>query len=256
MIVDLHSHLLPNIDDGSHSYRASFQMAREAVENGIGVALMTPHHMNGHYVNHKQDVIHLTEEFQSQLDAENIPLQVFPSQEVRITGDLLQALDADDILFADESNQYLLLEFPDDDVPTYSKDMIFQIMQHGITVQIAHPERNTKIMATPSILFDLIEAGAVAQVTAGSYVGNFGKKVEKFAEEILKHNLAHVFVSDAHDLPNRGFEMAAAMVKVEKQLGRDYQQLLEHNAEAIIDGNNITTLKPEPIVKRKFFSKF
>ncbi len=256
MIVDLHSHLLPSIDDGSHSDRASFQMAREAVDNGISVALMTPHHMNGQYVNHKSDVIRLTEEFQSQLDAENIPLQVFPSQEVRITGDLLQAIDADDILFADESNQYLLLEFPDDDVPMYSKDMIFQIMQRGITVQIAHPERNTKIMATPSILYDLIEAGAVAQVTAGSYIGNFGKKVERFAEEILKHNLAHVFVSDAHDLPNRGFERAKAMVKVESQLGRDYQQLLERNAEAIIDGNNITMLKPEPIVKRKFFSKF
>ncbi|QMU89617.1 hypothetical protein [Weissella cibaria] len=50
--------------------------------------------------------------------------------------------------------------------------------------------------------------------------------------------------------------MAAAMVKVEKQLGRDYQQWLEHNAESIIEGNNITMLKPEPIVKQKFFSKF
>lgn len=256
MIVDLHSHLLPNIDDGSKSYRASIRMAKEAVDNGIRAALMTPHHMNGHYVNHKPDVIRLTEEFQSHLDNNNIPLQVFPSQEVRINGDLLQALDNDDILFADETNRYLLLEFPDDDVPTYSTDMIFQIMQRGITVEIAHPERNTKIMSTPSILFDLIEAGALAQVTASSYVGIFGKKVEKFAEQILSHNLAHVFVSDAHDLPNRSYELAEAMVKVEKQLGKEYQQLLESNAEAILDGNDVTTLLPEPIVKRKFFSKF
>jgi len=255
-MIDLHSHLLPNVDDGSKSLRASIRMAKAAVDNDVTVALMTPHHMNGHYVNHKPDVIRLTEEFQSHLDNNHIPLQVFPSQEVRINGDLLQALDNDDILFADESNRYLLLEFPDDDVPTYSTDMIFQIMQRGITVQIAHPERNTKIMSTPSILFDLIEAGALAQVTASSYVGTFGKKVEKFAEQILSHNLAHVFVSDAHDLPNRRYELAEAMVKVEKQLGKAYQQLLESNAEAILDGNDVTTLLPEPIVKRKFFSKF
>ena len=72
MIVDLHSHLLPNIDDGSKSYRASIRMAKEAVDNGIRAALMTPHHMNGHYVNHKPDVIRLTEEFQSHLDNNNI----------------------------------------------------------------------------------------------------------------------------------------------------------------------------------------
>lgn len=256
MFVDLHSHLLPNIDDGSQSYRASLRLARQAVNNGIEVALMTPHHMNGQYVNHKRDVIRLTEEFQKRLDNENIPLSVFPSQEVRITGGLLQQLDDDDILFSDESNQYLLLEFPDDDIPTYSRDIIFKIMQRGITVQIAHPERNTKIMKNPSILFDLIESGALAQLTAGSYVGNFGKKVERFSEEILNHNLAHTFVSDTHDLPNRSFEISEAMKKVEKKLGRDYQQLLENNAESIIDGQSITRLQPEPIVKRKFFSKF
>lgn len=256
MFVDLHSHLLPNVDDGSQSYRASLRLARQAVDNGIEVALMTPHHMNGQYVNHKQDVIQLTEEFQKHLDNENIPLSVFPSQEVRITGELLQQLDDNDILFSDERKQYLLLEFPDDDIPTYSRDIIFKIMQRGTTVQIAHPERNTKIMKNPSILFDLIEAGSLAQMTAGSYVGNFGKKVERFSEEILKHNLAHTFVSDVHDLPNRSFSMAEAMQKVEKKLGRDYRQLLEHNAESIIDGQSVTRLQPEPIVKRKFFSKF
>ncbi|ORI78231.1 tyrosine protein phosphatase [Leuconostoc mesenteroides subsp. cremoris] len=202
MLIDLHSHLLPNIDDGSKSLRASIRMAKEAVDSGIKAALMTPHHMNGHYVNHKDDVIRLTSEFQKHLDNNDIGLQVFPSQEVRINGGLLQSLDDDDILFG------------------------------------------------------LIEAGAVAQVTASSYVGTFGKKVEKFAEEIIKHNLAHVFVSDAHDLPNRDYEMVEAMAKLEKQMGRDYQELFETNAEAILDGDNVTSLVPEPIVKRKFFSKF
>ncbi|CUR63280.1 tyrosine-protein phosphatase [Leuconostoc gasicomitatum] len=255
-MIDLHSHLLPNIDDGSKSLRASLRMANEAVENGIEAALMTPHHMNGHYINHKADVIQLTSQFQDQLDKENIPLQVFPSQEVRINGGLLEALDNDDILFADDSNRYLLLEFPDDDVPTYSEDMIFKIMQRGISIQIAHPERNTKIMSDPDILYSLIEKGAIAQVTASSYVGSFGKKVQKFGESIIEHNLAHVFVSDAHDLPNRDYEMRQALDKLRSHLGQDYQQLFEKNAEAILDGNNVEKLVPEPIVKRRFFNGF
>ncbi|MBZ6014028.1 tyrosine protein phosphatase [Leuconostoc gelidum subsp. gelidum] len=255
-MIDLHSHLLPNIDDGSKSLRASLRMANEAVENGIEAALMTPHHMNGHYINHKADIIQLTSQFQDQLDKENIPLQVFPSQEVRINGGLLEALDIDDILFADDSNRYLLLEFPDDDVPTYSEDMIFKIMQRGISIQIAHPERNTKIMSDPDILYSLIEKGAIAQVTASSYVGSFGKKVQKFGESIIEHNLAHVFVSDAHDLPNRDYEMRQALDKLRSHLGQDYQQLFEKNAEAILDGNNVEKLVPEPIVKRRFFNGF
>jgi len=255
-MIDLHSHLLPNIDDGSKSLRASLRMANEAVENGIEAALMTPHHMNGHYINHKADVIQLTSQFQDQLDKENIPLQVFPSQEVRINGGLLEALDNDDILFADDSNRYLLLEFPDDDVPTYSENMIFKIMQRGISIQIAHPERNTKIMSDPDILYSLIEKGAIAQVTASSYVGSFGKKVQKFGESIIEHNLAHVFVSDAHDLPNRDYEMRQALDKLRSHLGREYQQLFEKNAEAILDGNNVEKLVPEPIVKRRFFNGF
>jgi len=129
-------------------------------------------------------------------------------------------------------------------------------MQRGISVQIAHPERNTKIMADPDILYQLIEKGAVAQVTASSYVGNFGKKVQKFSESIVVHNLGHVFVSDAHDLPNRNYEMREALDKLEKDLGTPYKKLFETNAEAILDGNDVEAMIPEPIVKRRFFNGF
>ena len=120
VMVDLHCHLLPGVDDGSKSMEISLRMAREAVENGVTHALLTPHHMNGRYVNHKQDVIRLTKQFADELERHNIPLTVFPGQEVRINGNLLEALDNDDILFADTGNRYLMLEFPDDDVPHYT----------------------------------------------------------------------------------------------------------------------------------------
>lgn len=181
VMVDLHCHLLPGIDDGSKSMEVSLRLAREATANGVTHALLTPHHMNGHYVNHKVDVIRQTKEFQEQLKRHDIPLTVFPGQEVRINGNLLDALNQDDILFADTGNRYLMLEFPDDDVPHYTNQMIFGLQQRGIVPVIVHPERNTKIMAQPDLIYQLLEKGCLSQITASSYVGTFGKKVENFS---------------------------------------------------------------------------
>ena len=107
-MIDIHCHLLPGIDDGSENLDVSLQMARDAVTDGITHALMTPHHMNGHYINHAEDVVDLTNWFQSELDKNNIPLTVFPSQEVRINGNLMSLLDNNDILTTDEQGQYIL----------------------------------------------------------------------------------------------------------------------------------------------------
>ena len=123
-MIDIHSHLLPGIDDGSESLDVSLQMARDAVADGVTHALMTPHHMNGRYVNHASDVIKLTADFQTELNNANIPLTVFPSQEVRINGGLLSALDDGDILTTDEQGTYILIEFPSDDVPAFTMDML------------------------------------------------------------------------------------------------------------------------------------
>ena len=185
VMVDLHCHLLPEIDDGSKSMEISLRLAREAVENGVTNALLTPHHKNVRYVNHKQDVIKRTAEFRQQLEKNNIPLTVFPGQEVRINGQLIDALDKDDILFADEDNRYLMLEFPDDDVPHYTNQMIYELQQRGITPIIVHPERNTKIMAHPELLYQLLQKGCLSQITASSYVGTFGKKVEDFSKKLI-----------------------------------------------------------------------
>lgn len=97
-MIDVHSHLLPNIDDGSNSLETSLQLARVAVKEGITHSLVIPHHMDDQYINRASNVINLTAVFQTGLDCLEIPLVVFPAQEVRLTSELLIALDADDIL--------------------------------------------------------------------------------------------------------------------------------------------------------------
>ncbi|MCT3393073.1 tyrosine-protein phosphatase [Lentilactobacillus hilgardii] len=238
-MIDLHCHLLPGVDDGSKSMDISLKLATDAVKDGIDYALLTPHHMNGVYLNHKQSVIQQTQEFQVELDRHKIPLKVFPGQEVRINGDLLTALDQDDILFADEGRRYLMLEFPDDDVPSYTSNMVYELMQRGIIPVIVHPERNTKIMKQPNLLYELLSRGCLSQITAGSYVGIFGHKVQKFSKQLIQSGQVYIFASDAHNLPNRKYEMTNAFAKLGNEFGNDYVSRFNENAKRIINGDNI-----------------
>jgi len=245
-LIDLHCHILPGVDDGSKNMEMSLEMARVAVKQGISHILVTPHHMDGMYLNHKQDVIAKTANFQMALDAANIPLTVFSGQEVHLTGDLLKALDADDILFMDEGGRYLLLELPHSGIPEYTEDMIFELQTRGITPVIAHPERNHGFQKNPDRLYDFVEMGCITQLTSSSYLGVFGENVENLTAKIIKANLGFAFSSDAHNFKGRRFLMDAAFNKLSEQMGEQSARMFNENAKAIINGDDIVM----PEVKR------
>lgn len=251
-LVDIHCHILPGIDDGSKDWETSIKLAHAAVKDGITHAVVTPHTLNGRYLNHKKDVIKLTAEYQKRLKDENIPLTVFPGQEVRISGDLPQALDGDDILFLDEDGRYMLLEFPSDDVPSYAKDMIFKIMQRGITPIIVHPERNSRILKEPVILQELIEQGCLVQITASSYIGTFGKDIEEMSRKFIEAGQCSCFASDAHDLPKRQYEYSEALEKLSNEFGQGVAQEYRDNAQALVNGDNVQ-MNWRPLKKKKRF---
>ena len=239
VLVDVHCHILPGVDDGAKDWQTSIKLAKEAVADGVTHAVCTPHMLNGKYINHKKDVIRLTENFQDMLDDAKIPLTVFPGQEVRISGDLPKALDNDDILFLDEDGQYMLLEFPSDDVPAYTRDMVFKLMQRGITPVVVHPERNNKILEEPTILQELIEQGCLVQITASSYVGTFGKKIEEMSRKFIEAGQCACFASDAHDLPKRQYQYSEALKKLSKEFGSELAQQYQDNARAFVNCVNV-----------------
>lgn len=255
-MIDVHSHLLPNIDDGSSSLEASIQLARVAVMEGITHSLVTPHHMDGQYINHAADVINLTAVFQTELDRLAIPLTVFPAQEVRLTSEVLTALDAGDILTTDTQGRFLLVELPANEVPLYTSDILFQLQQRGIMPVIVHPERNRRLMQEPRLLYDLVAQGAYTQVTASSYVGVFGKAVMAFSEDIIRHGLAQIIASDAHQLPGRQYNMAKAFEKLVATYGTGLATEFNENAKALINGTRVSRQQIVPIKKKRLFSAY
>ncbi|KRO00382.1 capsular polysaccharide biosynthesis protein [Companilactobacillus kimchiensis] len=217
----------------------SLDLAKEAVNQGITNALMTPHHMDGDYTNHKNDIVWRTAEFQSELANQQIPLKVYPSQEVHLTGQLMDAISNNDILFMDETNRYLLLELPHEMVPEYTADMIFNLTTQGITPVIAHPERNLGIQEDPDKLYKFIQMGCLSQLTASSYLGVFGEKVQTLTEQIIKANLGFIFASDAHNFEGRKYLMKDAFAKLEAEEGKRKAQLFNYNAKNIINGDDV-----------------
>ncbi|WP_367369846.1 tyrosine-protein phosphatase [Pediococcus parvulus] len=238
-MIDLHCHILPGVDDGSPDIETSLKLAEVAVEQGITHMLLTPHHMDGDYLNHKADVIEKTTAFQEALDRNQIRLTVFPGQEVHITGELIQATDRDDILFADESNRYLILELPHNEVPEYTEKMLFALQTRGITPILVHPERNQGFMQDPDKLYEFVSQGCLTQLTASSYVGVFGEHVQKFTEQIIDAGLGFVFASDAHNFEGRNFKMTQAFEKLEKSKGNRFAEIYQENAKRIINGDDV-----------------
>lgn len=240
-MIDLHSHILPGVDDGSPDMEHSLALAQVAVANGITHSLLTPHHMDGKYTNHKADVIRKTAAFQAALTAHHIPLTVFPGQEVHLTGDLIQAIDDDDILFADEGNHYLMLEMPHSHVPNYFLDDILpELEARDIVPIIVHPERNQGIQRDPNLLYELVTNGCLTQLTASSYLDIFGSHVTQLTQQIIDAQMGYVFASDAHNLQGRNFRMKAAFAKLTKHNGADMAQRMQANAKKIINGETVT----------------
>lgn len=249
-MIDLHSHILPGLDDGAQTMEESIAMAKTAVEQGIDTIVATPHHLHTRYKNPKNLVLQKTAQLNEELFQEGVLLTVLPGQEVRLNGDI-EAFESDKILSINTDSGYVFLELPSHDVPHYAKKMIYDIQLLGYKPVIVHPERNRILRQQPDQLYNFVRNGAITQVTAASLVGKFGREVQKFAYQMIEFNLTHLVASDAHDTKKRGFFMKEAYNKVEKKFGTDMMYQFMENAHVILDGEMVYTDPPERIRTRK-----
>lgn len=254
-MIDLHCHILPGVDDGAKTIEDSLDMARMAVDEGISHILATPHHMNRSWINNKQDVIELVEIVQQKINDENIPLTIFPGQEIRIYGEIINDIADDTILFADELNQYVLIEFPTSSVPSFTERLFYDLQSNGRTPIIVHPERNSVFQQDPNKLKPFIDHGALAQLTAASYSGGFGKKIQKLSRQMIESNLVHILASDAHNTHNRAFHLNEAYVQLQKEYGTEKEFAFKQTAKDILNGDPVITANALS-VKETFFSKW
>lgn len=255
MLIDLHCHILPGVDDGPFHSLESFDMANTAVKAGITHLFATPHHWNGRYENPKHDILDRVLAFNKDLQQENIPLFVHPGQEVRIHRDLFSSFEKDEILTLDNRGKYILLELPSGQVPTYTQEMVYELLLKGIIPIIVHPERNKGFIEECNLLFELVREGALTQVTSGSVHGLFGRKIQSFSEKIIEHHFVHFIATDAHNTVSRGFSLQEAYGTITKTFGIDRTFYFKENTESLIRGKHLRIEQPIPI-RKKFLGIF
>ncbi|MFJ7729666.1 tyrosine-protein phosphatase [Neobacillus sp. NPDC097160] len=253
-MIDIHCHILPGIDDGAKNMEDSLTMAREAVKEGIYTIIATPH-LNNQYDNRRESILAMVDILNQSLQEANINMKILPGQEPRIFGEILADLENGDIQTLNDS-QYLFIEFPSSHVPRYTEKLLFDIQVKGLTPIIVHPERNAELMERPEVLYNLVEKGALTQVTASSLCGYFGKKIKNFSNQLIEANQTHFIASDAHNVVNRTFKMEEAFDLIDSKFGTDYVYLFKENAELLINKKNIIKEMPFQIKKKKKFLLF
>lgn len=239
-MIDIHSHLLPGIDDGAQTIEESIVLAKQAVLEGVEHMILTPHHYNHQFINHKYNVIQAAEELQEIYDKEGIALTVYPAQEIRIKETLLDdILYQDDYLPLDEGGKYYLIEMPTKTIPDYALNLVKDMVQNGITPVIAHPERNHVFAKDLKVLRRFIEVGCLGQLTSHSYIGAYGDTLRQISQEMIRQNLVHVIASDAHHITKRPIKLKDAYEQLEKDFDRDTVAYFKQNSRDIINGDNV-----------------
>lgn len=255
-MIDLHSHILPGIDDGAKNMEESIALARAAVAEGITHILATPHHKAHGWNNEKKEIIQLVKQVQAEVDRNDIPLTIFPGQEVRLYGELIEDMDAGKIQFIDEGNQYVMIEFPSAEIPTYTEQLFYRLQHKGVIPIVVHPERNQGVLKDPNQLKKLIDKGALAQLTAGSYVGSFGKEAEKLSRDLIEADMIHYIASDAHNTTSRTFHLKAAYEQLEKEYGTSLVERYQQMTKDLVNGEPVFPPTAKEIKKKRFFGLF
>lgn len=191
-MIDLHCHILPGIDDdGPPRLEDVLAMARIAVDDGIRQVVATPHIKETIHLPRR--IRELVAGFNEALRSNAIQLEVFPGAEV---GSMLNASLLPDYTL--NGSNYVLLEFPHSHLPQNAVEIVFKAVLAGLAPIIPHPERNPSVVRRPDLLLDLVGAGALVQVTAGSLIGDFGPESKACSQYLLENDLVHFLATDAH----------------------------------------------------------
>jgi protein-tyrosine phosphatase len=248
-VIDLHSHVLPGLDDGAADVDEALAICRAAAADGIEVLAATPHVRAHDYPTTPEQ---MEAAFASLSAAAGGIVRLVPGGELDLE-ELRRPVDELRRFALAGNPRYLLIETPYLGWPLDISDRFFELRASGITPVLAHPERNTDVQQRPELLEPLVATGTLVQVTAGSVDGRLGRRARDCAAALLARDLVHLFASDGHGPSVRAIGMrAAADTLGDEDLAR---WLTVDIPRAIVDDTKLPP-RPEPTRKKKRFGLF
>jgi protein-tyrosine phosphatase len=244
-VIDIHSHVLPGIDDGVKSMDEAIEFCRIAYEDGTRTLIATPHMKEGFYDNPLEAVRQHVAALEERLDAEGIGLRILPGCEAYFSAGLVEGIREGRIATLADGKLYLLLELPFQQQVVGLEETVFNLKVAGITPIMAHPERIRYFQEDLDRLESVLRQGALSQLTSSSLIGRFGRKVEAVSLEMVRRRMVHFLASDSHDLSYRPPRLSAAVERLSELVGEEAARAtVDANPSAILQGKTIEAEEP------------
>lgn len=240
-MIDLHSHILPELDDGSQSLRESLAMARMAVDSGVTAMVATPHCID----DRTREVYDAWELMQEVLQEHEIPLKLFPGMEIFGTSDTVRLLREGKLLTLNGS-RYPLIEFSFHSTGEEETRILRSVCKAGFRPIVAHPERYAYVQRDPRIVNRWHRMGCLLQVNRGSLLGRFGRHAQETAFELVDRGFAAAVASDAHSHRMRTPWLEDVWTMLAKDVSpRCARTLLKDTPQKILKNEDIPPVEPE-----------
>ncbi len=261
-MIDLHSHILPGIDDGAQDLEESLEMALIAVDQGFSGIVATPHYGSGKFFSDSNKVLRLVAELNQELQSRNIELTIYPGMEVRLTAEALRSLSTGKILPIN-NGPYVLMELPITQVPAGFENFVRMFVESGRKLVLAHPEKNLEIQRHPEIIYNLLTAckpgDLLMQITADSITGEAGTLALSTAKYLLENDLAHIMATDAHSPVERSPRISSALDLLSSIVGDERaNKMVREWPNDIVAGRevNFDPPKKKPDKRKSFWGLF
>lgn len=238
-MIDLHSHILPGLDDGAANLEAALSIARLAVADGIAQMACTPHVTPGLYNNTTDGISRAVESLQSCFHHEDIPLKLFVGADIHATPDISARLGSGEIPTLNRS-RYFLFEPPHDLAPPGLLQLARNLIAGDFVPIVTHPERLRWIEDGYDVIKQLRNSGALMQLTAASVVGKFGSRARYWSDRMLDEGRVDLIASDTHHPVRRPPLLSKAREMISRRQGEEAaDRMTLHTPQAILRNQDL-----------------
>lgn len=248
-MIDMHSHIIPMVDDGSENIEITKKMLEAAHNAGFSTIFATPHYFDERNSLCREKMLDHFEKVKSL--AKKFDIELLLGNEVYIQPDLQEVVKQNTVSLMNQS-RYLLMEIPRHNDINYLEDVVFELSTMNITPILAHPERYKMVRENPEVLYDLADKGVLFQLNSGSLLGDYGDGVKKLATKLLKHNVYQFMGSDSHYY-DRYKVYSEALDIVKNTVGEEQVKLLTEINPTKVKNNEIIESDLQPMKKKFLF---
>lgn len=246
-MIDIHCHILPNVDDGSENMEMSLDMVATAYDSGVHSMIATPHCCPGMYDNYAGKALQsVWDELYDAVHAAGIPVHLYQGMEIMATDNLPMMLQEGEV-WTLNGTLYFLVEFMFDEDPAYCKKILSECIKAGYQPIVAHPARYYFVQKEPSIVYEWYRMGCGIQLNKDTLLKRHGHKAYEIGNSLLRHNLVTCVASDAHENSMRTTDLDEVREFLVNEYDEEYAyMLLEENPSRILRGEKLVGYRPIP----------